>query len=60
MEHESSNYWFNSQNADTRLQEETVFPEYVASSEYYYKLFAEALAYELGDLQQVHRMTSNE
>lgn len=45
---------------DTRLKEETIFPEYIASSEYYYKLFAEALAYEFGDFNEVHLFTSNE
>lgn len=44
---------------DTRLKEETIFPEYIASSEYYYKLFAEALAYEFGDFNEVHLFTSN-
>ncbi len=45
MEHESSNYWFNSENVDERLTDETIFPEYIASTEYYYKLFGESLAY---------------
>lgn len=60
MEHESNHYWFNSENVEERLREETLFPEYIASSEYYYKLFAEALAYEMGDFEEVHRMSSNE
>jgi hypothetical protein len=60
MEHESSNYWFNGENADTRLREETIFPEYIASTEYYYKLFAEALAYEFGNFEELHLLTSNE
>ncbi len=60
MEHESSNYWFNKENVDTRLREETIFPEYIASTEYYYKLFAEALAYEFGNFEELHLLTSNE
>lgn len=42
------------------MKEETLFPEYVASSEYYYRLFAEALAYELGDFHELHLVTSSE
>lgn len=60
MEHESTHYWFNADNVDERLGEETIFPEYVASTEYYYKLFAEALAYEVGDFEELHMVTSNE
>lgn len=60
MEHESSNYWFNADNVDERLQDETIFPEYIASSEYYYKMYAEALAYETGDFQELHAVSSNE
>lgn len=32
MEHESANYWFNEENVETRLKEESLFPEYIASS----------------------------
>ena len=32
----------------------------MASTEYYYKLFAEALSYEVGDFEQLHIVTSNE
>lgn len=60
MEHESSSFWFNAENVETRLKEESIFPEYIASTEYYYKLFAEALAYELGDFEELHQVTSNE
>lgn len=60
MEHESSHYWFSHDNVDTRLQEESIFPEFVASSEYYFKLFAEALAYELGNFQELHLLSSSE
>lgn len=60
MQHESTHFWLHPQHAEQRITEDTLFPEFVASSEYYYKLFAEALAYELGDFQQLHRVTSNE
>lgn len=60
MEHESSNYWFNSDNVEHKLKEETIFPEFIASSEYYYKLFAEALAYEVGNFDELHTVTSSE
>lgn len=60
MEHESNHYWFNTENVDTRLKESTIFPEWIASSEYYYRLFAEAMAYELGDFHELHMVTSNE
>jgi len=60
MEHESENFWFNSENANTRLQNETIFPEYIASTEYYYRLHAEALAYEKGELDMVSLYASTE
>ncbi len=32
MEHESHNFWFTDKNVDSRLKEETIFPEYIAST----------------------------
>ena len=60
MEHESNNFWFTDKNVDSRLKEETIFPEYIASTQYYYRLFAEALAYEMGDFKELHLVSSNE
>ena len=32
MEHESNHFWFTDKNVDSRLKEETIFPEYIAST----------------------------
>lgn len=60
MSHESENYWFNEENADERLDSEVIFPEYIASTEYYHRLHAEALAYENFDYDLLDKVTSNE
>ena len=37
-----------------------IFPEYVASTEYYHRLHTEALVYENYDFNMLHRVRSNE
>ena len=60
MTFESENYWYTSENANERLTDGIIFPEYVASTEYYHRLHAEALVYENYDFNMLHRVRSNE
>lgn len=42
------------------MTESLIFPEYIAATEYYHKLHAEALAYENYDMNLLHKLSSNE
>ena len=60
MTFESENYWYNGDNVEERLSDDVIFPQYVASTEYYHRLHTEALVYENYDFNMLHRVRSNE
>lgn len=60
LAHESENYWFNEDNLEERLVDNTIFPEEVGSTEYYHKLTEQSLAYESFDFERLEDIDSDE
>jgi hypothetical protein len=60
LEYESSNYWLSEENVDNRVANHMIFPPYVGSTEYYHKMYAEAIAYENFDLRLIEQLGNTE
>lgn len=60
LKYESENFWFNEENMESRLTENSIFPEELGSTEYYQHLARQSLSYEDMDFEGMEKVMNDE
>ena len=53
ISYESEKYWFTGEKIKSRLDSNLFFPPYVASTDYYHKLYSETVLYQMLDFKSM-------
>ena len=53
ISHEAQEYWFSGEKIKHRLDSNLFFPPYLGSTDYYHKLYSEAMLYEMLDFESL-------